>query len=196
MSQSSSDQSVNDQSDAGSEPLLPSEALSSPINDSQLASPGPANSSPLDEAAAESEFDQARPSDLGEPLRDNELVPSDFASNSIDAEKDFVDERAAAPLEAELRVDSNVDLAWRAQRILPVPVTVSVLLAERKMPVGQVAGLVPGALITFNKSCEDLLDLFVNNHRHCQGEAVKIGEHFGLKVVRVGVQETRKEHVL
>lgn len=78
------------------------------------------------------------------------------------------------------------DAALRALRIMRVPVTVSVRLAERKMPLGQVAGFGPGGLITFNKSCEDLLDLYVNNHHYARGETVKIGEHFGLKISKVG----------
>lgn len=89
----------------------------------------------------------------------------------------------------------SADQAMRALRILRVPVTVSVRLAERKVPLGQVVGLAPGALVTFTKSCEELLDLYVNNFRYCQGEAVKIGESFGLKIARVGVTEERKEHV-
>jgi flagellar motor switch protein FliN/FliY len=124
------------------------------------------------------------------------------ASASLDDEQDEEPAQQAALDESPVEMTASTiahgpsEATLRALRILPVPVTVSVLLAERKMPVGQVAGLVPGALITFNKSCEDLLDLFVNNHRHCQGEAVKIGEHFGLKIARVGVTEGRKEHVV
>jgi flagellar motor switch protein FliN len=89
----------------------------------------------------------------------------------------------------------SLDQALRALRIMNVPVTVSVRLAERKMPLGQVVALVPGALVPFNKSCEELLDLFVNNYRFCQGEAIKIGENFGLKIARVAVSDERKEHV-
>jgi flagellar motor switch protein FliN/FliY len=88
------------------------------------------------------------------------------------------------------------DAALRALRILRVPVTVSVRLAERKMSLGAVVALVPGSLVTFNKSCEDLLDLYVNNHRYCQGEAIKIGESFGLKISRVGVTEEPKQRII
>jgi flagellar motor switch protein FliN len=90
----------------------------------------------------------------------------------------------------------SLDEVLRALRILNVPVTVSVRLAERKMPLGQVVALAPGALVPFTKSCEDLLDLFVNNYRYCKGEAIKIGENFGIKIAKVGVTEERKEHVL
>ena len=77
-----------------------------------------------------------------------------------------------------------------------VPVTVSVRLAERKMSLGAVVALGPGSLVTFNKSCEDLLDLYVNNFRYCRGEAVKIGENFGLKIDEVGVEDVRKSKIL
>jgi flagellar motor switch protein FliN/FliY len=103
------------------------------------------------------------------------------------------DARSAADALAAAR---SADAALRALRILQVPVTVSVRLAERKMSLGSVVGLVPGSLVTFTKSCEDLLDLYINNHRYCQGEAVKIGESFGLKVSKVAVAEKRKERII
>ena len=69
-------------------------------------------------------------------------------------------------------------------RLKNLPVPVIVKLAEKKMELGQLLGIGPGAIITFEKSCEDLLELYVNNHLYCRGEAVKIGEKFGLKYLR------------
>ncbi len=77
-----------------------------------------------------------------------------------------------------------------------LPVVVTARLAEKKIEMGQLRSLTPGALITFNKSCEDLLDLYVNNRRYCQGEAVKIGEKFGLKVNNVGVVDVRETKIV
>lgn len=74
----------------------------------------------------------------------------------------------------------------RLPRLLNVPVQVSVRIAEKKIEMGQLLGLAPGSIITFDTSCEALLDLFVNNRLYCRGEAVKIGEKFGLKVNEVG----------
>jgi flagellar motor switch protein FliN/FliY len=131
-------------------------------------------------------------------------VHSDALEEGIDSAAglaDYGEDGLAAGIEAD--VDSqpasqvmSADAALRALRILRVPVTVSVRLAERKMSLGTVVALVPGSLVTFNKSCEDLLDLYVNNHRYCQGEAIKIGETFGLKVSKVGVSEERKERII
>jgi flagellar motor switch protein FliN/FliY len=72
-------------------------------------------------------------------------------------------------------------------RLRQLPIQVSVRLAEKKIPMLQLLSITPGMLITFSKSCEDLLDLYVNNARYCRGEAVKIGENFGLKINQVGV---------
>lgn len=84
----------------------------------------------------------------------------------------------------------------RAQRILELPVTVSARLAEKKIMLGQMLSIMPGRLITFNKSCEDLLDLYVNNKRYAVGEAIKFGEKFGIKINKIGVVEQRKSRIL
>ena len=81
-------------------------------------------------------------------------------------------------------------------RLRTVPVTIIVKLAEKKIEMGQLLGLGTGAIITFEKSCEDLLDLYVNNHLYCRGEAVKIGEKFGIKVCEVGAMQERISAVL
>lgn len=81
-------------------------------------------------------------------------------------------------------------------RLRHLPVQISVRLAEKKIPMSQLLGITPGMLITFNKSCEELLDLYINNSRYCRGEAVKIGENFGLKINQVGVPEETRHKVI
>ena len=135
-------------------------------------------------------------------LADDENTPAtaDAEAQTPAGDSDDADAIETDPAGAVARgpaaMGSPVEQMLRAMRILNVPVTVSVRLAERRMPLGQVVALAPGALVPFNKSCEDLLDLFVNNYRYCQGEAIKIGENFGIKIAKVGVTEERKEHIL
>ncbi len=88
------------------------------------------------------------------------------------------------------------DARTRVRRLMGLPVTVSVRLAEKRIELKQLLAIGPGALITFNKPCEELLDLYVNNRRYCRGEAVKIGEKFGLKIEEVGVEEVRVSKVV
>jgi flagellar motor switch protein FliN/FliY len=79
------------------------------------------------------------------------------------------------------------------RRVLRLPVTVSVHLANRSMELKQLLALSPGSLITFSKPCDELLELFVNNRRFARGEAVKVGEKFGLKIdeLTAGTAATR-----
>ncbi len=91
---------------------------------------------------------------------------------------------------------ASKDADGRISRLSRVPVQISVLLAEKRIPMGQMLSITPGALITFNKSCEDLLDLYVNNSLYCRGEAVKIGENFGIKINQVGAVRVRPGKVI
>lgn len=79
------------------------------------------------------------------------------------------------------------------QHLSKVPVTVSVRIAEKKFPYDQLIKMTPGGLVSFNKSCDDLLDLYVNDVRFCRGEAVKIGEKFGLRITEVGTSRDRRQ---
>lgn len=74
----------------------------------------------------------------------------------------------------------------RSKRVRQLPVKVTVRLADKRIEMTQLQTLSPGSLIMFNKNCEELLDLYVNNTPYCRGEVVKVGENFGLKVDEVG----------
>lgn len=72
------------------------------------------------------------------------------------------------------------------QAILKLRVPVIVRLAHRQMPLNEVMNLGPGALVELPKPHDEPLDLMVNNKLVGHGTAVKVGEHFGLKVSVVG----------
>jgi flagellar motor switch protein FliM len=42
--------------------------------------------------------------------------------------------------------------------------------------------LVPGAILQFEKMCDETLSLEVGDHRVAEGETVKVGDKFGLRV--------------
>jgi len=72
------------------------------------------------------------------------------------------------------------------QAILKLRVPVIVRLAHRQMSLSEVMNLGPGALLELPKPHDEPLDLVVNNKLIGHGTAVKVGEHFGLKVSVVG----------
>jgi flagellar motor switch protein FliN len=83
------------------------------------------------------------------------------------------------------RPRSTKDLPPFVRGLLRVPLAVSVTLARRRQPVRNILQLSPGAIIQFEKSCDELLDLEVSGRVIAQGEAVKVGEKFGLRILRM-----------
>ncbi len=72
------------------------------------------------------------------------------------------------------------------KRIMQLEVPVIVKLAERKLPVSEVLRLGVGSIIEFVKSNDEPLQLMINNQTIAIGEAVKVGENFGLRIKQVG----------
>lgn len=79
------------------------------------------------------------------------------------------------------------------ERILRLEVPVIVRLAECKMTLSKVLGLAPGAIIEFEKPADASLDLMINNKCIGNGQAVKVGENFGLRVGEIGTMAERVE---
>jgi flagellar motor switch/type III secretory pathway protein FliN len=75
--------------------------------------------------------------------------------------------------------------------LLHIQVPVIVTLAAKKQPVAQVLELGPGSIIHFDKSCEEMLDLSVGDRRIAQGEAVKVGDKFGLRITSLILPDER-----
>lgn len=70
--------------------------------------------------------------------------------------------------------------------ILKIEVPVIVQIASRKMPVEDVLKLSPGAIIELPKLADEELEILVANKQIGLGNAVKVGENFGVRVTYVG----------
>lgn len=77
------------------------------------------------------------------------------------------------------------------RRILGLSVPLSVTLAERDMPIETVLQITVGTIIEFNVPFDAELTLSVANSEIGKGQAVKIGENFGLQVTRIGTVPDR-----
>ncbi len=76
-------------------------------------------------------------------------------------------------------------------RILAIEVPIIVQLGRRRLPLGDVVSLIPGAIIELPKGANEELELLVNNKVVGTGTAVKVGENFGLRVSRIGDARNR-----
>jgi flagellar motor switch/type III secretory pathway protein FliN len=66
--------------------------------------------------------------------------------------------------------------------LLKIQVPIVASLATTQLPVGRILEIGPGSIIQFDQSCEQPLSLAVGDHPFAVGEAVKVGEKFGLRI--------------
>ena len=72
------------------------------------------------------------------------------------------------------------------RRILKLKVPVIVRLASKRLTLSEVMRLGGGGILEFEKASDAPLELLVNNKVVGEGEAVKVGENFGLRLTRIG----------
>lgn len=72
------------------------------------------------------------------------------------------------------------------EALLRMPVTATVVLAEKPVKLEEVMALKAGDVMEFGRSADDPLELRISGRTIATGTAVKIGEQFGLKVIAVG----------
>lgn len=92
-----------------------------------------------------------------------------------------------APLRNEARTAARPDV----RRVLGLSVPVSVVIAQRPMSIQSILETTVGTIIEFNVSSDADLTLSVGNQPIGRGQAVKIGEHFGLRISQIGSVEER-----
>ena len=78
-----------------------------------------------------------------------------------------------------------------SRSLLKVQLPVSVTLASCKQKVSRVLELGHGSIIQFEKGYEEPLQLEVGGHVIALGEAVKVGETFGLRVTAMKLPDER-----
>lgn len=71
------------------------------------------------------------------------------------------------------------------QNLLQVKLTVTVVLAEKRMPAASILKLVPGAMLPFDTSADEPLRLQADDKTIAVGDVIKVGDKFGLKVQAV-----------
>ncbi len=78
-----------------------------------------------------------------------------------------------------------------SKSLLRVRIPVVATLARKRQPLGSVLELGPGSIIHFEKSCEEMLDLEAGSCPIASGEAVKVGDKFGLRITSVRLPDER-----
>jgi len=82
-----------------------------------------------------------------------------------------------------------------SQSLLRIPVSARVILAQKRQALGRIVEFGPGEIIQFDKTCDEMLELHVGGRSIAVGEAVKVGDKFGLRVTSMVLPGERFEKV-
>jgi flagellar motor switch protein FliN len=127
------------------------------------------------------------------------LARPESAESDSAAEEEPAHVASPAPtpkLEYEDLEDGLKLLPGYVRSLLRIRVPVAVTLASARQSVRRILELGPGSIIQFRKSCEETLTLEVGNLTIAEGEAVKVGDKFGLWITSMTLPRERFHKVI
>lgn len=82
------------------------------------------------------------------------------------------------------------------EKLLRVPLTVTIELGRRNMSVKEVLELSPGTVVELDKVAGDPVDLLVNDRPFATGEVVAYKGYYGIRITDITSQEDRFNKLL
>src|SRR5690242_2021524 len=73
--------------------------------------------------------------------------------------------------------------------VMDVPVELTVELGRKNVRIADILRLGPGSILELTKANGEPLDIYVNNRLVARGEAVVVGERYGIRLTEVLVLE-------
>ena len=73
--------------------------------------------------------------------------------------------------------------------VMDVPIEVTVEIGRRSMKISDILRLGPGSVLELDKVSGEALDIYVNGRLIARGEAVVVGDHYGVRLTEVLVVE-------
>ena len=102
---------------------------------------------------------------------------------------------AQSPRAEPALAERLANLPAYTRSLLRIEVPVVVTLATSELPVSRVLELCSGTLLHFKKPCDEPLILSVGNCEVAVGEAVKVGEKFGLRISSMVLPQEKFEPI-
>ncbi len=163
-------------------PAGDSSAAEGPASPDDQASSEQQPSPAAEDAAADGDATDA-PASVEEAASEQEPPASDDTADQPAA--------GAAPGASLARRPDLAQLSLYAKTLLKIRVPTEVSLASKKMAVREVVELGPGSIIQFSKPCDEMLNLTIGRVQVAEGEAVKVGEKFGLRITSITLPAER-----
>jgi flagellar motor switch protein FliN/FliY len=71
------------------------------------------------------------------------------------------------------------------EQVFDVPVVVSAVLGNSRMPIGDLLKLAPGAILELDRKVGEAIDILVNNRLVARGEVVLVDERLGVTMTEI-----------
>jgi flagellar motor switch protein FliN/FliY len=125
------------------------------------------------------------------------IVDAEALVSAASSDKPVADDPSGAKSDAISTEDTDPlsAIPVYGRSLLKIKVPVCVTLAQTRQPLGQIVDLTQGSIIQFEKSCDTTLEMEVNNRLIAEGEAVKVGERYGLRITSMILPDERFERV-
>jgi len=82
-------------------------------------------------------------------------------------------------------------MATDLKTILQLKVPLIVTVGSQRLSLDKVLSLCPGSIIELLKSADEPLEIMINNKQIGTGEAIKVGENFGVRLNEISPPEER-----
>jgi flagellar motor switch protein FliN/FliY len=69
--------------------------------------------------------------------------------------------------------------------VMDVPVELTVVIGRKSMKIGEILRLGPGSVLELDKASGEPLDVYANGRLIARGEAVVVGERYGVRLTEV-----------
>lgn len=71
------------------------------------------------------------------------------------------------------------------EMIRDIPVTLSVELGRKRLPIKQLLEMAQGSVIDLDGMAGDPMSIFINNHLVASGEVVVVGDKYGIRITEI-----------
>lgn len=98
---------------------------------------------------------------------------------------------APAPEEASPNPLKAAASAAQFQLLSDVEVEITLEIGRKRLRIADILKLSPGQTVELDKVAGEMLDIFVNGQLLGRGEAVVVGDHYGVRITELASKATR-----
>lgn len=77
--------------------------------------------------------------------------------------------------------------------LFDIPIELTVEVGRRSMTMGELVEVMPGTVVELDRPAGDNLDIFANGKLVARGEAVLVGERYGIRIMEVVGEDPFKQ---